>query len=274
MTQSLIFILVSVWVLLSLLLYLFQERYVYYPYSTIQITPRDTGLYYEEVYLATSDDLKIHGWFLPKDDARGTLLFLHGNAGNISHRLESLRLFHDMGLSVFIIDYRGYGLSEGSPSEEGTYRDAEAAWNYLTGERGIPAGEIAVFGRSLGGSVAAWLATQYTPAVLIIESTFSSAVDMGKHIYPFLPIKLITRIKYPTIERMPDIHCPLLVIHSREDEIVPFQQGRHIYNAANEPRSFLEIRGDHNQGFLQSGMTYVKGIRDFLDTHLPFNHIP
>jgi Lysophospholipase len=131
MFQSLIFILVSVWVLLSLLLYIFQPKFVYFPYSTLVATPKDAGLVYEEVYLSTDDKVKIHGWFLPQVQPRATLLFLHGNGGNISHRLEKLAMYHQLGLAVFIIDYRGYGLSEGKPSEPGTYLDAEAGWHYL-----------------------------------------------------------------------------------------------------------------------------------------------
>lgn len=269
MIESILIILLLVWLLLSLLIYLFQANYVYYPRKTLDLTPDAVGLDYEDVYLTSSDGIKLHGWYLPRTNSRGTLLFLHGNAGNISHRTESLRLFHDLGFSVFIIDYRGYGLSKGSPSENGTYRDAEAAWLYLTEEKSIPAKQIIIFGRSLGGSVAAWLATQHTPAGLIIESTFSSTVDMGKHIYPFLPITFITRIKYPTVDRMPDIHCPVLVVHSSEDDIVPYEQGRKLYAAANEPRYFLEIQGDHNQGFLQSGNAYMNGLRKFLDKYMP-----
>lgn len=269
MLESFLIILLLVWVLLSVLVFVFQANFVYYPHKNLDLTPAIVGLEYEDVYITTRDGTRLHGWFLPRSNARGTLLFLHGNAGNISHRTESLRLFHDLGLAVFIIDYRGYGRSEGKPGENGTYLDAEAAWKYLTGEKSVPAGKIIVFGRSLGGAVAAWLSTQYTPAALILESTFSSSVDMGKHIYPFLPMKFITRIKYPTINRMQDIHCPVLVIHSSEDDIVPYEQGRKIFMAANEPREFLAIHGDHNQGFMDSNSIYINGLKKFLDKYMP-----
>jgi uncharacterized protein len=264
MAQSLIFILVSVWVLLSLLLYIFQPKFVYYPYSKLTATPADAGLSYEEVYLTTSDQLKLHGWFVPHENPRATLLFLHGNGGNISHRLDKLSIYQRLGLAVFIIDYRGYGLSEGSPSEQGTYLDADAAWKYLTQDKGIPEKQIIIYGESLGGAVAARHASQHVAGALILESVFTSVGDMGKHYYPYLPVKLLTRIKYPTLERISDINYPLLVIHSAADEIVPYSQGRKLFAAANNPKSFLEISGDHNNGFLLSGSNYINGIDNFL----------
>jgi fermentation-respiration switch protein FrsA (DUF1100 family) len=268
MAQSLIFILISVWVLLSLLLYIFQPKFVYYPFSSLQATPKDAGLNYEEVYLTTSDDLKIHGWFVPHDNPRATMLFLHGNGGNISHRLEKLWMYNQLGLSVFIIDYRGYGLSEGSPSEQGTYLDAEAAWNYLTQQQQIPPSDIIIYGESLGGAVASWLARRVEAGALIIESVFSSVEDMGKHYYPYLPVKLITRIKYPVTKYIREVPYPVLLIHSPADEIVPFAMGKKVYEAANQPKDFLEITGDHNSGFLHSGDLYVNGIDRFILTHM------
>lgn len=267
MAQSLIFILVAVWVLLSLLIYFFQPRFVYFPYSAIEATPKDAGLAYEEVILTTKDELKIHGWFLSQDNPRATLLFLHGNGGNISHRLEKLSIYNQLGLAVFIIDYRGYGLSEGKPSEQGTYKDAEAAWNYLTKEKGIPENRIIIYGESLGGAVAAVLATGNQPGALILESTFTSVADMGKHYYPYLPVDLLARIRYPTIDRISGITCPILIIHSPMDDIVPFEMGKKIYESANQPKDFLEIQGDHNSGFLQSGNQYSEGLNRFILTH-------
>ena len=267
MAQSLIFILVSVWVLLSLLLYIFQPKFVYFPYSSLQATPRDAGLPYEEVYLTTSDDLKIHGWFIPHDNPRATLLFLHGNGGNISHRLEKIWIYNQLALSVFIIDYRGYGLSESSPSEQGTYLDAEAAWNYLTQEQQIRASDIIIYGESLGGAVAAWLATRVDAGALIIESVFTSIRDMGKHYYPYMPVTLIARIKYPVLEYIREVLCPVLIIHSPADDIVPFHMGKSVYEAANQPKDFLELTGDHNGGFLHSGNLYIDGLDRFILTH-------
>jgi fermentation-respiration switch protein FrsA (DUF1100 family) len=267
MAQSLIFILLSTWLLLSLLLYIFQPKFVYFPYSSLQATPRDAGLAYEDIYLTTSDDLKVHGWYVPHDQPRATLLFLHGNGGNISHRLEKLRIYNQLTLSVFIIDYRGYGMSEGSPSEQGTYLDAESAWNYLTQDRHIPASDIIIYGESLGGAVATWLASRVEAGALIVESVFTSIQAMGKHYYPYLPVTLIARIKYPVIKHIKEVHSPVLNIHSPADDIVPFNMGKAVYEAANQPKDFLEITGDHNGGFLQSGQLYIDGLNRFILTH-------
>ncbi|MEX2353047.1 MAG: alpha/beta hydrolase, partial [Gammaproteobacteria bacterium] len=221
---------------------------------------------YEEVTLSTTDNVSIHGWYLPHPQARATLLFLHGNGGNISHRLEKLRIYHDLGLSVLIIDYRGYGQSGGKPSESGTYLDAEAAWRYLVETRGIPPQAIIVYGESLGAAMATWLSSRYPPGAVILESSFTSIEDMGRHYYPYLPVKLLTRIKYPVLERLQETRCPVLIIHSPEDDIVPYSQGRALFRAANEPKSFLEIQGDHNSGFYQSGNLYRDGLQQFINS--------
>jgi len=264
--QSLLFILFSVCLLLSLLLYVFQSSFVYLPMLSLYATPADTGLEYEDVWLTTDDGVRIHGWFLPHPSARATLLFLHGNGGNLSHRLEKLALFRALGLQVFIIDYRGYGQSEGTPSEQGTYLDASAAWRYLTTEKKIPAEKIILYGESLGGAVAAWLGSRHRAGGLITESAFTSIADMARHYYPYLPVRLLTRIHYPVIKYITGVHFPVLIIHSPDDEIVPFAQAQALYQAANEPKTFLEISGDHNSGFLHSIERYRNGLDKFIST--------
>jgi fermentation-respiration switch protein FrsA (DUF1100 family) len=269
---SLITVAAGCYLLLALLLFLFQNRMVFLanlPGRALTATPRDAGLDFEDVSFRTSDGVRLHGWYIPAEAAIGTVLFLHGNAGNISHRLDSVAVFHGLGLNTFIIDYRGYGRSEGNASEQGTYLDAEAAWAYLVDTRGTPADHIIVFGRSLGGAVAAWLIDGRRPAAVIIESCFSSALDMARRLYPFLPAKLITRIEYPVTDHVSRMHSPLLVIHSRDDEIIPFEMGRAIHDSAAGPRSFLEIRGDHNNGFLISRDQYVAGLDEFIRRYLP-----
>lgn len=262
----------SFYVLLALMLFLFQDRMVFLsnlPGRALTATPRDAGFDYEDVTLETSDGLKLHGWYVPTVLARGVVLFLHGNAGNISHRLDSIAIFRELGLDTLIIDYRGYGQSQGKPSERGTYLDAEAAWHYLVSNRGVAAERIIVFGRSLGGAVAAWLANQYRPAALIIESSFSSALDMAHKLYPFMPVRLITRLDYPVKLYVSRLYCPLLVIHSRDDEIIPFAMAEANYNSAADPKSLLEIWGDHNNGFLLSGDHYLSGLNEFIQENLP-----
>ena len=264
MLYSVIFIVSAIWLLLVVLIYVLQSRLIFYPERELLATPADINLPYEDVFLKTGDGKTIHGWYIRHAKPRATVLFLHGNAGNISHRLESLELFYRMGTSVFIIDYHGFGRSEGSPGETGTYLDAEAAWSYLTRDLKLPAGELAVFGRSLGGAVAVWLAGRHRPGALIIESTFTSVPDLGKKYYPYLPIDLLARIRYPSVNRIASVNCPLLVIHSRDDEIIPFALGRRLYEAAGEPKEFLELAGGHNDGFLLTGSKYIDSLQKFI----------
>lgn len=268
MTISIITTLVSIWLFFSLLLYIFQPKLIYFPDNTLLFSPAGFDLPYESVTLTTTEEVKIHGWWIPHENPRATMLFLHGNAGNISHRLQKLQIYNQLGLSVLIIDYRGYGQSEGTPTETGTYLDAEAAWNYLTQTRRIMAGDIVIYGESLGGVVATWLASQVaTTGAVIIESTFTSVRDMGNHYYPFLPVNLITRIHYPALKYIQAFTRPLLVIHSPTDEIVPYEMGQRLFKAANPPKDFLEIRGDHNAGFLRSGDIYIDGLDGFIQKH-------
>lgn len=257
---------------LVLALYLFQSRLLYLPQMptrTLAATPAAVGLDHESVELLTADRVSLHGWFVPHPHPRGVLLFCHGNAGNISHRLDSIREFHDLGLSVFIFDYRGYGRSGGSPSESGTYLDAAAAWDHLVRERGIPSGSVVVFGRSLGAAIAARLAAERQPAALIIESAFTSAPELAAELYPWLPARWLTRFDYATAADLARVTVPVLVIHSRDDEIVPFDHGRRLYAIAAEPKRLLELDGGHNDGFLVSRADYRAGLRDFLDLALP-----
>ncbi len=263
---SILTIAISIYLLLALLIYLFQDRMVFLsnlPGRAIEASPSDIGLNYEDVSLTTSDNERLHGWYVPATNPRGTLLFFHGNAGNISHRLDSIKTFHELDLDILIIDYRGYGLSTGKASEKGTYLDAQAAWDYLVDTRGIPADRIIIFGRSLGGAIGTWLGVQNTPAAVIIESSFSSGVDIARRLYPFLPVHLLTRLQYPVADYASQLNCPVLVVHSRHDEIIPFSMGQAIYAAVKQEKKFLELRGDHNNGFLISQREYVAGFRDF-----------
>jgi len=251
---------------LSLLVYLFQSHLVFYPGTgrDSAAIPGQIGLPYEDIHLKTSDGISLHGWYIPAMQQRGTVLFLHGNAGNISHRLDSVLMFHRLGYSTLIIDYRGYGSSGGTPSEQGTYRDAEAAWLYLTEQRHIPSCRIVLFGESLGGAIAAWLATRQQPAALVIASGFTSVPDLGQQIYPYLPIRCLARIRYDTREYLRTVSVPVLIAHSPEDDIVPFKHGRALFAAANPPKQFLELAGGHNDGFIYMHESWVKILGDFL----------
>ncbi len=247
------------------LIFWMQPRLVYFPLSVIETTPEHHGMGYEDVYVETEDGVRLHGWFVPAANARLTVLFLHGNAGNISHRIDSLRIFRDLGLNTFIIDYRGYGRSHGRPTESGTYRDAAAAWRFLTEQRGIAPEAIVVFGRSLGGAVAAWLAEQHRPGGLILESTFSSMPALGADHYPFLPVRWLSRFRYDTVARLKGIDCPVLIAHSRADTIVPYHHAETLLAAAAPPKTLFEMSGGHNDAFLVSGEAYLQALRRFID---------
>jgi len=245
-------------------LFVFQERFVYFPSAALEADPRAAGLDFDEVRLHASDGVALHGWFVPARERRATALFLHGNAGNVSHRLDTLLVLHRLGLDTLIVDYRGYGASAGRPTEAGTYRDAEAAWRHLTAERGIPAHQILVFGRSLGGAVAAWLASEVTPGALVVEATFTSVPALGARIYPWLPVRLLARIRYDSLARIGRVRCPVLVAHAREDEVVPFEHGRALHAGAPGAPRFLELDGGHNDGFVVTGARYAEALSEFL----------
>ena len=251
---------------LVVIVYLGQTRMIYLPDlpgRELTAVPHDVGMQYRDVTLTTSDNVKIHGWFIPGAGSR-VLLFFHGNAGNISHRLDSIRQFHSLGLSVFIIDYRGYGQSDGRPTEAGMNRDALAAWEYLTGEMGTDPGDVILFGRSLGGAVAAKLAARTEPLALIVESSFTSVPDIASEIYPWLPARWLSRMRHATQDYVASARAPVLVIHSRDDEIIPYHHGERIFESAGPPRTLLPLRGSHNDAWLRDEANYIKGLRGFL----------
>lgn len=267
MLSSLLIAAIAVYAVVLAGVYFNQHRLLYLPgvpSRTLVTTPQRYGLAYEEVRFDTQDGVALHGWFLPVADARATVLFLHGNAGNISHRLDSLAIFVQLGLQVLIIDYRGYGQSRGRPSEAGTYHDATAAWHFLTSTKGIAGGHIIVFGRSLGGAVAVELATRVRPAGLIVESSFTSVPDMAAKLYPLLPVRWLARLHYRSLERIGRVQCPVLIMHSEHDEIIPFAHGRRLHEAAPEPKALFTMDGGHNDGFLVSGERYRQALDDFV----------
>ena len=261
---------------LALGLLIFQSNLVFYPEIDREAaaTPKMAGLQYEDVHLNTTDGVGLHGWYIPASQPHGTVLFMHGNAGNISHRLDSIEMFHRLGYSTLIFDYRGYGISNGSPSEKGTYRDAEAAWSYLTVQRQIPSCRIVLFGESMGGAVAAWMAARQKSAALVISSGFTSVPDLGQQLYPYLPVRLLARIRYDTRESLRSVTAPVLIAHSPADDIIPFEHGRALYAAANPPKQFLELAGGHNDGFIFMREAWIKVLGSFLDEHIAQRQLP
>jgi hypothetical protein len=249
-------------------LYLMQDRLVFHPGRTIEATPADVGLPFEDVMFTAADGVRLTGWYVPAADANApAVLFCHGNGGNISHRLMTLQILRRLGLHVLIFDYRGYGASKGTPSEQGTYADARAGWDWLVEQRGISPDRIILQGRSLGASVAAWLATEVSPAGLILESGMTSAVDLGSEMYWFIPgflMRALCRYEYDTRGDLARAGCPVLVMHSPEDTMVPFSHGQANYAAAGEPKRFVELRGGHNDAHEVSGEIYTNAIRAFV----------
>jgi len=250
--------------------YFFQARLVYFPNvpgRALTATPSQIGLKYEEIRVTTADGVELHGWYVPAPAGAPAVLICHGNAGNIAHRLDWLALFRGMGCAVLLFDYRGFGQSHGSPTEQGTYLDAQAAWDYLTHTRGFSPAEIVLVGESLGGPIAAHLAKDVTPAALILVSTFTSVLDLARIFYWYLPVRLLARFHYPTATYLARAKVPTLLVHSREDRTTPFSHSETLRSCASGPAQLLEILGDHNAGFLLSGTKLAAGVRGFLETH-------
>lgn len=260
--------LLALYVGLAFFLWVSQPRLVYYPnLPTRELvrTPEEAGLEHEEVRLQADDGVALHGWYLPGPGPEApVVLFFHGNAGNIGERLHTLRLFHDAGAATLIIDYRGYGLSGGRPNEAGTYRDAEAAWRWLTDNRGVASRRIVLFGRSLGGAIAAHLAARTRPAGLILESTFTSLPDLAAHHYPWMPVRLLARYRYDTAAYLGDVSCPVLVVHGRDDEIVPFAHAERLAAIRPPVVELVALDGGHNDAFLLAGSAYRDILAAFL----------
>ena len=235
------------------------------------ITPDAYGIEYDDVTFRTEDGLNLHGWFVPgkkssPDEDLHTLLWFHGNAGNINHRLGNIKMLHErVQVNVFIIDYRQYGRSEGKISEKGTYIDAGAALAHLHSRKEINQEKIIFFGRSLGSAVAVELALKEKCRALILETPFTSILEMGKKLYPFLPVSLLLKTKYDSLSKIRNIKVPILIMHGDKDDLVPFEHGKRLYDMANEPKEFYTIPGaGHNDTHIVGGDEYFDVIRNFV----------
>jgi len=249
----------------------FEHHQVYAPSSKMVASGADLGRPFEDVYFTTSDGVRLNGWFFPADKTapRSHLVFLllHGNAGNISTRLAFYEAWLELGVNVFSIDYRGYGRSGGKPSEEGTYLDAQGAHQWLR-QRGFAPRHIIVVGKSLGGGVASELVLREPCGALILQNTFTSIVDLGAELFPWLPVRRINSIRYDTLAKLPRIKIPVLVAHSRDDELVGFHHGEKNFAAANEPKMFLELQGKHTRTIEAGRAHYLRGLEKFLDEYV------
>jgi len=244
-----------------------ENSFIFFPAREIQRTPEEAGLLYEDVSFSTEKGIRLNGWYIPSPEAEITLLWFHGNAGNISHRVENLRLVHDrLKTNIFIFDYRGYGRSEGSISEEGTYEDARAALQYLRNKKSVDSKRLVLFGRSLGAAVATHLAIQEDALALILETPFVSIEAMARVVLPFLPIGALLKTKYDVLEMIPRAKPPVLVLHGDRDDVVPYDQGRRVFEAARAPKEFYTIRGaSHNDTYVAGGEAYFAFLKDYID---------
>lgn len=263
-----VFLIIAVIVFLCLVyavyLYFNQSKYVYFPTRNIVTTPSDSGLVHEDLVFETSDGIKISAWYIHAENPKATFLFFHGNAGNISYRIDLIEMFYNLNISTFIIDYRGYGKSEGSPTEKGTYLDSEAAWNYLINKKNIDPSSIVIYGKSLGGPIAARLAEKNNPAALILDSTFISIKDIAIKLYPFLPVKKIFKFEYNTVSYLKSVNCPVFIIHSIDDSYIPFFHAEKLFDTVDDKKELIEIRGDHNTSFVISKQIYIDRIGNIL----------
>jgi fermentation-respiration switch protein FrsA (DUF1100 family) len=246
---------------------LFPEKgTVFFPDPYLIGTPADWKLPYEDVFFVTEDGVRLHGWFVPGQGSPVTLLWYHGNAGNISHRLENLALLHHrVGASVFIFDYREYGRSEGEISKAGTFRDAFAAFRYLHSRSDLDPGLIVLFGRSLGTALATAVAAEQRCLGVILESAFTSTDDVMRMYFPFLPALPAGTVKYDTIDLIEKVTVPKLIIHGEHDEIIPLWMGERLYEAAPPPKEFYLIRdATHNDTYLVGGEDYFIKLKEFI----------
>lgn len=241
-----------------------ERRSLFFPMKDVTSDPGTVGLEYEEVYFDTIDKKRLNGWFIPNSDAKYTVIFSHGNAGNIAHRISKIAILHGLGLNIFIYDYRGFGKSEGSPSEKGLYKDARASYRYLTEEKNIPKENIILYGESLGGAVTVDLAREIGPRAVITDEAFTSIQDMTKIAYPGVP-HFVFSSRFNVAGKIKDITCPKLIIHSIDDEIVFYRLGEKLFNEAKPPKEFLQIRGTHTTAFLDSRERFSQGVGSFLE---------
>ncbi|MDP7557144.1 MAG: alpha/beta hydrolase [Nitrospinaceae bacterium] len=244
-----------------------ERRIIYHPhkYPEGNWNSSSSSVSREDVHFTASDGVRLHGWYIPSAGAKATLLWFHGNAGNITHRLGNIEMLKPLNLNIFIFDYRGYGKSEGEPDEKGIYSDSQAAYDWLVKVKNILPGEIILFGRSLGGICAVEVASGNPAAGLILESVFPSAGKMAEKIFPVLPLGGAIKSRFDAISKVPDLKLPKLFIHGTQDEIVPYKLGRELFSVAADPKEFYDIQGaGHNDTFLIGGAGYFNALGQFI----------
>ena len=263
---TIIILLISAFYAVALaILYYFQEKLIFHPVQDISDNPRKLFLGYEDINFTSTDGVKLNGWFIPAENSEYTVLFCHGNGGNISHRLDTIALFNELPANFFIFDYRGYGISEGKISEQGLYADAAAAWRYLVDNRGIAPDKIIIIGRSLGGAIATHTAAEFKPAALVLESAFTSVPDMARELMPWIYSKHLLKYSLSTLEKLNEVKCTVLVCASHDDRLVPFRMGKKLFAAAPEPKTFVELTGGHDDCYFLCRDKYTKALKKILE---------
>jgi len=244
-----------------------ERRIIYHPYKYPEgnWSASSSLISKEDIHFVSNDGVSLHGWYFPSKGSNRTLLWFHGNAGNITHRLDNIEMLKSLNLNIFIFDYRGYGKSKGEPSEEGIYLDSQAAYDWLIDIKKIEPEEMILFGRSLGGICAVEVASKNPVAGIILESVFPSAEKMARKIFPVLPLGWAIKSKFDAIGKVPNLKIPKLFLHGTQDEIVPHKLGRELFSAAAEPKTFYDIEGaGHNDTFLVGGTNYFNAIGQFI----------
>lgn len=268
MILYIVLIVAGTYLALSVMLFFFQERMVFVPGRKVFATPAAYKIDFEDLYLKTANGVTINAWYVPAKDAKYTVLFCHGNAGNIANRLETAAFYHNNGFNFMVFDYPGYGRSTGKPSDKGLLSSAETAWKYLTEIRKLDPKSIIVIGRSLGGSAASHLAAKYDPAMLCLEATFVSVKEAAKDVVPFMPVGLICRISLPTGENLSKVKCPVLLIHSPHDEVINYRHGERLFEIAPEPKEFHTLKGGHNDCWFIDQSRYAEIFKVFLNKYV------
>ena len=245
----------------------FEYSRVFRPEQDWEATADEVGRPFQDFFLTAPDGVRLSTWFFPADEDSprrdSVLLICHGNAGNISHRVQLCRVLLRTGASVMVFDYRGYGRSEGTASEEGTYLDAQAAYHWLR-QQGYAPKNILLYGESLGGGIASELALREPVGGMVLHSTFTNIAELGAEMFPWLPVRWINRIKYDNVTRLPRLNVPLLIMHSRGDKYIRFSHAEKNFAAANEPKMFLETDGGHDYTQPSSHDQCAQGMEKFL----------
>lgn len=261
-----VFWIAAVWLFLRW----FEWKSLYVPSRVIDATPAEVGLAFEDVDFVAEDGVRLHGWWIPNPQARGTILYCHGNGNNIANRVELCRDLHELGVNIFIFDYRGYGRSRGWSTEQGTYRDARAAYEVVRARYGdSEQPPVIVYGASLGAAIAAQLALDKPVAGAIFEAGFSSIVDVGERIYPWMPVRWILQFRYEADRRVANVRAPKLFAHSKEDQLIPYELGRKLFDAAAAPKEFFELSGPHEEAGWNNKPSFWPALSAFVDRVLP-----